>query len=62
MGGLRSVHITHCIKLLNNAEALSVLPPNVTIVKEKKKKDKAAENHKEEEAAAAADGGAKKGK
>ena len=61
MGGLRSVHITHCIKLLNNAEALSVLPPNVTIVKEKKK-DKAAENHKEEEAAAAADGGAKKGK
>ena len=42
-GGLRSVHITHCIKLLSNTEALGVLPPNVTVVKEKKKKDKAVD-------------------
>ena len=33
----QAIHITHCLKLLNNSEALSVLPQSVAIIKEKKK-------------------------
>ena len=35
MVALKQLHICHCIKLINNTEALRVLPSTVKIVKEK---------------------------
>ena len=36
MTGLKQLHLTHCQKLLSNAEALAILPSSVQIVSEAK--------------------------
>jgi len=37
MSGLKTLHATHCQRLLGNAEALAVLPATVTVVTESKR-------------------------
>ena len=49
MAALKAVHLTHCLKLLNNTEALSMLPQTVQIIKEKKEKEKEERRKSKEE-------------